>query len=278
MVVLAEIIADSSLYMRLRHALEKSERLHRGLDDQADLTINVTKRLREEANLRADKVRCDAAATILYAMRIGVGADERVARCLIASLKPSANTKTDFHDELPFVRNLPPRVAMYVAVCLRKFLAPKDKSDFQVVDDAPREMARLNKTKTPVSRLRIELSADEKVAAVENFMHALLLLNLTLPPDPNSRNVPTNLDEPITLGLHHPSTGILPAEVERVFKLNDECARWNAALALYHLGVDVCKQMTSEFVTLATQWDKEGLQQRATVADDLVRRAVTVNY
>lgn len=107
-------------------------------------------------------------------------------------------------------------------------------------------------------------------------MQALLDLNLVLPPPEGSeaRNVPTQSGGQ-QLGVAAKSAGLIPDEVERVLAESDEALRWNAALLLYELLIELGRQFTAPAVDLAKTWVDEGKQGRMLLLDDVLRRGLT---
>ncbi|CAE8619401.1 unnamed protein product [Polarella glacialis] len=140
-------------------------------------------------------------------------------------------------------------------------------SPFRLLDDAARAIHQLP---APASSPRLPpgliLSEDEEDRLVTSFVTALIDLNLSLPPDPQAKHAPATLDETgdILIGWDESlaaavtdtdgSSGIIcrdsscasaggaaaiPLEVSRLLAQSQECVRWNSALALYVLGVDL---------------------------------------
>ena len=74
----------------------------------------------------------------------------------------------------------------------------------------------------------------------------MLQLNLSLPPDPKAKFAPATLEDSakdVCLGWDASWAPEGPesqgSEVSRVLAQSPECLRWNAALALYTLGMDL---------------------------------------
>ncbi|CAJ1418764.1 unnamed protein product [Effrenium voratum] len=84
----------------------------------------------------------------------------------------------------------------------------------------------------------------------------MLQLNLTLPPDPKAKHAPASLEESagdIILG-----DGSQVSEVPRLLAQSTECLRWNAALALYILGMDLAQLMQESRSTRASRDGRRG--------------------
>ncbi|CAJ1393887.1 unnamed protein product [Effrenium voratum] len=99
----------------------------------------------------------------------------------------------------------------------------------------------------------------------------MLQLNLTLPPDPKAKHAPASLEESagdIILG-----DGSQVSEVPRLLAQSTECLRWNAALALYILGMDLAQLMQESFDACITRWKKRKEQAKVLLAQDLLQRS-----
>jgi len=68
----------------------------------------------------------------------------------------------------------------------------------------------------------------------------------------------------------------IPGEVARLLVQSPECLRWNAALALYTLGVDLSVVCQDGFTRSLEKWRKRREQARILIAGDLLRRASIV--
>merc|ERR1719313_2191785 len=130
-----------------------------------------------------------------------------------------------------------------------------------------------------------ELQADERESLASDFMTTLIDLNLTLPPDPQAKHVPTTLsdatDDKILLGCMEDAdgaaaftkkvasaknaAGVVPREVTRVLSQTPECLRWNAALALYILGLDLVAVCSSGLQRSLAKWQRRGEQAKILV-------------
>ncbi|CAE7369832.1 unnamed protein product, partial [Symbiodinium microadriaticum] len=141
-------------------------------------------------------------------------------------------------------------------------------SPFQLLDDAARAIHALPVPKTrPRLPPGLRISREEEEQLVSNYIGALLELNLTLPPDPKAKSAPATLeesgkdlalgwDEALLLPGAEPKTSAA-AEVSRVLAQSSECQRWNAAYALYLLGVDLGGIFKESFETCVARWRKK---------------------
>merc|ERR1719487_1569666 len=192
---LVGLVGDSGMYMRLRAALEKAERTSRGKPLQEDLSMAVEKGIREESFRRADRLHCSAAATLILAGDRNGWPQDRVdeLRPLFVALLPSVDDLDEKFGRGFFVRSVPPVVAMYLGTLLRHTVAAKWRGATTLRDDAPRAIAQIDLSRTPISRLRGEpWEEGQEAAALEKTIGALLELNLVLPPsDQEAVNVPT---------------------------------------------------------------------------------------
>jgi hypothetical protein len=179
---------------------------------------------------------------------------------------------------------------------------------FCLQDDAARAIHRLT---VPSSKpiLPLSLEAEERETLVSEFVQTLVDLNLTLPPDPDAKHEPVSLGDDIVLGWDRnlaalcpdavgdavsaaanlttnskaggTSTGIgaaaLPGEVSRVLAQTTECLRWNAALALYTLGVDFSVTCQDGFRRCLLRFQKQQSQGKSLIAKDLLYRAEAAN-
>merc|ERR1711920_825669 len=116
--------------------------------------------------------------------------------------------------------------------------------------------------------------------------------NLILPPDPQTKHAPACLDDSsaeIIIGWDESlrqenrsasSTGktqnailAVPDEIARMMLQTSECLRWNAALALYILGVDLSVSCMDGFQHNMAKWQKSREQARLLITSDLLDRA-----
>jgi hypothetical protein len=274
-VPLVTIVADGALSNRLRNALERAERTSRGYDTKQDFSMNVEKMLREESFKRADRLRCSAAATLTLAGDRSNWPTERVdeLRPLFTALKPSEKDANPLFGQVFFVRSLPPALAMHIGTLAHHAVAPKWRGNAAVRDDATRAIARLDISGQPVSRLRgKEWSTEEKRSALEKTVHALMELNLVLPPDSEARNAPAGTSG-LVLG-QLTDNNLVPSEVEQLLAESDETLRWNAAFVLYEVGIELVRQFTALVPDLEKEWKAEGLQGRVMLLEDLCRKGL----
>merc|ERR1719460_3304054 len=271
---LVGLVGDSGIYMRLRAALEKAERTSRGKLLQEDLSMMVEKSIREEAFRRADRLHCSAAATLILAGDRNGWPQDRVdeLRPLFTALLPSVDDLDEKFGKGHFVRSLPPAVAMYMGSLLRHTVAAKWRGTTTLRDDAPRAIAQIDLSRTPVSRLRGEAWEDgQESAALEKTIGALLELNLVLPPpDAEAVNVPMK-ESGLALGAVEGS-GVIPQEVEKLLDESSEALRWNAAFVLYELAIELVRQFTGYAAQLDKKWNEEGMQARTMLLDDITKR------
>ncbi|CAE7949620.1 unnamed protein product, partial [Symbiodinium sp. KB8] len=157
-------------------------------------------------------------------------------------------------------------------------------SPFQLLDDAARAIHALPVPKTrPRLPPGLRISREEEEQLVSNYIGALLELNLTLPPDPKAKSAPATLeesgkdlalgwDEALLLPGAEPKTSAA-AEVSRVLAQSSECQRWNAAYALYLLGVDLGGIFKESFETCVARWRKKKEQGKVLLAQDVLQRS-----
>lgn len=126
------------------------------------------------------------------------------------------------------------------------------------------------------SRLRgAKWEPAEQTEAHVKTMEALAELNLTLPPDPETPNKPTESAGQI-LGEAVAGQSLIPSEVERVLAEKDDALRWNAALALMELQVELVRQFTVPAIELHKEWSDAGMHGRVLLLDDIIRRSVSL--
>jgi hypothetical protein len=271
---LVGLVGDSGIYVRLRAALEKAERTSRGKSLQEDLSMAVEKSIREESFRRADRLHCSAAATLILAGDRNGWPQDRVddLRPLFGALLPTVEDLDEKFGRGHFVRNVPPVVSMYMGTLLRHTVAAKWRGTTTLRDDAQRAIAQIDLSRTPVSRLRGEPWEDgQETAALEKTIGALLELNLVLPPpDQEAVNVPTKASG-LALGAVEGS-GVIPHEVEKLLDENTDALRWNAALVLYELAIELVRQFTPYAAKLDRKWNEEGMQARNMLLDDITKR------
>jgi len=207
-----------------------------------------------------------------------------------------------------FVKPTQPPMALYAAELLHLLLhqAPGalPLAPFRLLDDAARAIHTLT-AEGSFPQLPLELAPEEHEALVADFVGTLVDLNLTLPPSPDAKHAPVSLEQAagaaddIVLGDCNSSTVSavaahmgagrggrsssmtpapaastpVPNEVTRLLAQSEECLRWNAALALYRLGVDLSVVCREGFLRAVAKWQKRREQAKVLVAADLLRRA-----
>ena len=61
-------------------------------------------------------------------------------------------------------------------------------------------------------------------------------------------------------------------EVEKLLDESSESLRWNAALVLYELAIELVRQFTAHAAMLDRKWNGEGMQARNMLLDDITKR------
>jgi len=194
------------------------------------------------------------------------------------------------------VRPTPPALLLYTAELLHLLLhLPSDAEEwpaceemvaapFMLHDDAARAIHALP---APTAKPRLppglRLSQEDEEQLVSNYIGALLELNLTLPPDPKAKSTPASLEESgKDLAIGWDEGVLLPgvdsklsaaAEVSRILAQSSECQRWNAALALYILGVDLGAVFKDAFDGCMARWRKKKEQAKVLLAQDVLHRS-----
>jgi len=292
--------ADQELYKRLHLAMEHAEKVLTG-SGQEDWVLEKARTIRLESERQAAVLRGAAASTALLALRQGLLAQKRppwsaeAGRSLFLAVASTLGVASSTL-EPPFVRPTPPALLLYTAELLHLLLhLPADaeeadasaemaSSPFQLLDDAARAIHALPVPKTqPRLPLGLRISREEEEQLVSNYIGALLELNLTLPPDPKAKSAPATLEESgkdLALGWDEAllSPGDEPktsaaAEVSRVLAQSSECQRWNAAYALYVLGVDLGAIFKESFETCVARWRKRKEQGKVLLAQDVLQRS-----
>ncbi|CAK9012314.1 Dynein axonemal assembly factor 5 (HEAT repeat-containing protein 2) [Durusdinium trenchii] len=275
-------LADQELYKKYHLAMEHAEKVLTG-SDQEDWVLEKARYIRMESERRATLVRCSCASTALVALRArgvapwgaaqGRGLLQRVASVLATAPHTM---------EPPFVKPTPPELLLYAAEFLHLLLHLADESEdedglaslppFRLVDDAARAIHGLSAPSSP-SRLPhgLRLSVQEEEKLVTDFIGAMLQLNLSLPPDPKAKFAPASLEDSAKDVL----LGGAPtrSEVPRVLSQSADCLRWNAALALYVLGMDLAPLFKDAFQSCMARWQKRKEQAKVLLAQDVLQRA-----
>jgi len=306
--LLSTIIADQELYKKLHRSLEDAEISVTG-KDKDDWAIAKTKQLREEADHRANVIRCLAASNVLVVIRrlVAEGRDipwlrdtqhgsiSALFRDVASLFRRSPPTM-----DPPFVKPSHPTMIMYAAEILHVLLRLGDISlePFCLQDDAAKAILRLQAPGTTPT-LRFSLQAEERETLATEFITTLVDLNLSLPPDPEAKHAPASLaddaGDEIVLGwdaglktffasacgdeisltprIAERRAGPVPSEIGRLLVQSLECLRWNAALALYTLGLDLCVTCQDGFQRSLAKWMRRSEQAKVIVVKDVLRRA-----
>jgi hypothetical protein len=307
---LTSLLADQELYKKFHASLEHAEIASRGVEKK-DFVVAKSKQLRETSDHRANVARALAASTLLAVLRRmlddGFGGipwattheSHGSLRALFMGLASLFRTATPTM-EPPFVKPTPPFATLYVAELLHVLLQQRRLHEadgaellppFTLIDDAARAIFQL-KAPPEGSRLPegLHLKAEDAEGLTADFVSALVDLNLTLPPDPDAKHAPVTLGKAgsdITLGCEEPahySSGVasskssparvtVPSEVTRMLEQGSECLRWNTALALYTLGVDLAVMCQEGFKSNLARWRRRGEQARILLTADLLDRA-----
>ncbi|OLQ04761.1 hypothetical protein AK812_SmicGene12141 [Symbiodinium microadriaticum] len=163
-------------------------------------------------------------------------------------------------------------------------------SPFQLLDDAARAIHALPVPKTrPRLPPGLRISREEEEQLVSNYIGPGLC---GWPPAPavflrgargEAKSAPATLeesgkdlalgwDEALLLPGAEPKTSAA-AEVSRVLAQSSECQRWNAAYALYLLGVDLGGIFKESFETCVARWRKKKEQGKVLLAQDVLQRS-----
>jgi len=174
---------------------------------------------------------------------------------------------------------------------------------FVLRDDAAKGILELEcREQVPYPTFTLEEKESEN--AVIGLINAMMELNLSLPPNPNMKNIPTTLGEShegaLMLGWDGGLTGDcvdsleglddsansrpppatssgkdwIPREVARVLQQGDECLRWNAALALYCSACDMSVVYSQSFQKALDFWKKRREMGKVLVTQDILKRTV----
>jgi len=300
---LLALIADQELYKKFYAALEHAETSVTG-QCREDFVVKKAKQIRDESEYRSNAVRTFAASTLLLALRRllldgqsipwveGSGPGSiRALFCGVASLFRIAKPTL----EPPFVKATPAHMIIYAAEILHLLMHQGVQTatlPFRLVDDAARVIHQLP-VPGMLQGLPFGLEVEEREAMAADFISTLIGLNLTLPPDPQAKYAPATLDDSskdILLGwddalpsqgasaglsANAPSArgGAIPPEVARILAQSSECLRWNAALAMYILGVDLSVVCRDGFQRSLVRFRQRKEQGRILVTIDLLERA-----
>jgi len=233
----------------------------------------------------------------------------RAAFIGIASVFQTADSTMD----PPFVKPTPPDVLVYAAELIHLLLhqVPQDaRTPFRLLDDAAQAIHALPRpSRAPVAIPGLD-TLDEREVFVANFMEALLGLNLTLPPDPKTKHAPAALEaggnvalgwdgalakmataadvasetaDAVAVGIRNEygegdgsgrsRAGAVPPEVMHLLAQSSECLKWNAAMMLYVLGVDLAVVCQDGFQRCLAKWRQRKEQAKVIVSMDILHRA-----
>jgi len=305
---LLSVFADQELYKKFHAALQHAETSHTGKDSN-DFVLVRTRQIREESEHRTNLVRALAASTLLLVLRRLLqpessipwpaeghpGSLASVYEGVASLLRTSKPTM-----EPMWVKPTPPALTLYAAEILHLLHHAGTANlplPFQLRDDAAQGINALTAPAcTPC--LPLTLKEDACDALATEFVTTLIDLNLTLPPDPRAKHAPTTLsdagDDDICLGMESGSaagkTGdssgragaaksgsktnaLVPREVQRLLSQSLDCLRWNSALALYILGLDLAVVCRDGLQRSVARWTRRGEQAKVLVTYDLLNRA-----
>mmetsp|Transcript_52749 Transcript_52749/g.112873 ORF Transcript_52749/g.112873 Transcript_52749/m.112873 type:complete len:1279 (-) Transcript_52749:88-3924(-) len=293
---LTSLVADQELYKKFHKALEHAETATSGREKDG-FVVEQSRRIREESELRANKVRGLASSTLLLALRRMLqeqggaaipwagssrpGSLRQVVKAATSLFSPAPHTM-----DPPFVKPTPAFMLLYGSELLRVLfhqVPGASPEPFQLLDDAARAIHQIAAPAT-APRLAFALEAAEGEALAGDFISALIGLNLTLPPDPQAKYAPASLDEAadaVILGWDEAlasapadaSRAAVPHEVTRLLAQSSDCLRWNAALSLYMLGVDLSVVCQEGFQSKMMTWRQRKEQSRLLIASDLLDRS-----
>jgi len=289
---MSETFADQELYKKYYIAMEHAEKVMTGAD-QEDWVLEKARHIRVESERRATVVRCHAASAALLALRRDGAWVERGAassalfRCFSSVFATKPHTL-----EPPFVKPTPPELLLYAAEFLHLLLHLKEtepseeavqQTPFKLLDDAARAIHQVKPEKSPSLPSGFRLSRAEEEQLVSDFIGAMLQLNLSLPPDPKAKFAPASLEDSakdVILGWDAcmepggvTSSSSKTSEVPRVLSQSSECLRWNAALALYILGMDFSQLFQDAFESCIARWRKKQEQGKVLLAQDVLHRS-----
>jgi hypothetical protein len=303
---LLRVFADQELYKKFHASLEHAEIVTKGVEKK-DFVVNKSKQIREESEHRSNVTRALAGSTLLAAIRRmlldghggipwaaapGSPGSLRTLFLGIASLFRTAKPT------MPpdFVRPTPSFITLYAAELLhvllqeRRFRQAAAMGDdslphFRLLDDAARAIHQLGAPEGTQLPEGLGLEAEDAERLCADFVGALVDLNLSLPPDPEAKHAPVTLGKvggDIVLGWDEgqatsrsssQARATIPNEVTRLLEQGSECLRWNTALCLYILGVDLALMCQDGFKGNLARWKRGGQQARILVTADLLERA-----
>jgi len=306
------VVADQELYKRFMMAMEHAEVVMSGRDRddwviekarqfrvESERRSNVARATAASSLLLAlRRMLLDGRGRLPWQQGSAAGSTRGLflaAASIFSTAEPTM--------EPLFVRPSPPGLVIYAAELLHLLLhlpeatgeekATTAATPFRLLDDAARAIHQLP---VPASKPRlpagVRLSKEEEEQLVAKYIGALIDLNLTLPPDPQAKHAPASLDETsgdIVLGwdaameadgkgsgaglsMTAAAAAAVPSEVSRLLAQSVECQRWNAALALYILGVDLCEVFQDAFHANVARWKKSKEQAKVLIAMDVLQR------
>lgn len=301
---LVAVFADQELNKRFHLALQHAESSHTG-KEKSDFVIMKTKQIREASEERSNVARVLAGSTLLLALRKLLHEDcsipwpessqpgsPQFIFLGVASLLRTATATI----EPQWVRPTEAQLTLYAAEILHVMHYTENGSalpPFRLRDDAARAITQLQApSSTPA--WNFELKQEDRDTLSTDFITTLIDLNLTLPPDPDAKHAPTTLsdatDDKILLGCvedsdgqpivsgsskgtSRKSAGVVPREVARILSQSPECLRWNAALSLYSLGLDLVVVCSDGLQRSLQRWRRRGEQAKILICQDLMSRA-----
>lgn len=288
------LLTDQELYKRYHAGLEHAESVISGRDKE-NFVVAKARELRIESERRSNVTRAMAASILLLGLRRTLehgeipwlpGQDHGSAARLFLELSTLLRTAKPTMDP-PFVRPMPPALKLYAAELLHLLLhLPSSQEQLysvppalRLLDDAACAIHQLPRSVTPAQLpQKLQASIEEQEAITADCIQSLIDLNLTLPPDPNAKHAPATLDGAsgdIVLGdmtATDSSSGV-PSEVSRLISQSEDCLRWNAAYALYILGVDLTDACLDGFQQNLAKWKKRREQAKVVITEDLLQRA-----
>lgn len=308
---LLAVFADQELNKRFHLQMQHAETSHTG-KEKDEFVILKSKQIREQSELRSSIARALAGSTLLLAMRKLLQNGEQIpwpaspgpGSLQFVFQKVASLFRTASHTiEPPWVRPTPAQLTLYAAEMLHLLHHTSNTTaapPFRIRDDAARAITQLEATVTPPV-WGFDLSEEDRDTLATDFVTILIDLNLTLPPDPDAKHAPTTLsdatDDNIQLGCLEEvdaprgdqlrlgpaqsqaqksatrGAGVIPREVIRLLNQSDECLRWNAALALYTLGMDLVVVCGDGLQRSLGKWRRRGEQAKILVVSDLIAKA-----
>lgn len=305
---LVALFTDQELNKRFYTALQVAETSHTG-KAPIDFVVMKSKKIREESEERANVTRTVAASTLLLTLRVLLKDNEPIPwpadanpgsqRFIFVAAASLFRTPKPTIEPIAYVRPTPPQLTIYAAELmhlLHHTAGSCNLEPFRLRDDAAQAITQLHKPESSPA-WGFDLSAADCNTLASDFISTLIDLNLNLPPDPEAKHAPTTLSDAgddkvllgcsedadgqaMTLGVRRSAAagaaaGVVPREVTRIINQSEECLRWNAALAMYTLGIDfaavgVCNDSMQRCCVM---WQRQGAQAKTMVCLDLLSRA-----